>query len=167
MAAVASSQDWVLVKMSLRGQREISAGKGPCYQAWQPETNPPDPHGGRKETMTKSCPLTSCHVQCSKHMPTYISINNFLNAVKYSQLIFKPKLSSSLRGVSVVFALLLHLFEMIYWTRSGCLAWAFVPCSSLARVPDDSNWATWALLSLYLAQPLWDIWYFLKFLPKF
>lgn len=59
--------DWVLVKMSLRGQREISAGKGPCYQAWQPETNPPDHMVKGKKQWPKVVlwPLAMCSVACT------------------------------------------------------------------------------------------------------
>lgn len=44
--------------------------KGDCYQAWQLEFNPQDSHGGRREMIVPSCPLTSTcmlwHVQSIK-----------------------------------------------------------------------------------------------------
>lgn len=43
-------------KWNRRGQQDGSVGKGSCWQAWSPEFDPWDPHGGRREpTITYKC----------------------------------------------------------------------------------------------------------------
>lgn len=46
------------------------AGKGTCYQASQPDFDPGDPRGGKKELTSKSCTLTSVSV-CVSFTHTY------------------------------------------------------------------------------------------------
>lgn len=38
------------------------AGKGTCYQASQPDFDPGNPRGGKKELTSKNCTLTSVSV---------------------------------------------------------------------------------------------------------
>lgn len=41
-----------------RAQRDGPVGEGTCPYAWQPEFNPEDPQGGRREPTSLNCPLT-------------------------------------------------------------------------------------------------------------
>ena len=48
----------VHLKSEQASQRDGSAGKGSCHQAWWPEIDPRDPHGRGTELTPASCPLT-------------------------------------------------------------------------------------------------------------
>lgn len=47
-----------------RGQRDGSAGKGPCHQVRQPEFDFWDPNGSRRKLTPASCPLTLTGTLC-------------------------------------------------------------------------------------------------------
>lgn len=46
-------------------------GKGACYQAWQSEFDPQDPHSGRREPTHASCPLSSTCALWLVHTQTH------------------------------------------------------------------------------------------------
>lgn len=47
------------------GQQDGLGGKSACCQALEPEFNPQDLLGGRREMTPRSCPLTSRHALCA------------------------------------------------------------------------------------------------------
>lgn len=49
--------------------------KGACCEAWQPEFEPQDPHGGGKEPAPTSCFLVSTHIPLAYLCHILIKIN--------------------------------------------------------------------------------------------
>jgi hypothetical protein len=53
------------------GQQDGSAGKGACHQTCQPEFDPQDPYGRRRELTITSCPLTPRVVRNRSSWPVF------------------------------------------------------------------------------------------------
>lgn len=56
------------MKTKLQGCRSTSVCKGACHQISQPEFNPQNPHGGKKERTSVNCPVTSTPAPKLTHM---------------------------------------------------------------------------------------------------